>query len=388
MGMTINTNVSALNTYRNLNATQNSLSKSLEKLSSGLRINRAADDAAGLTIATSLGSQISGLQVASRNAQDGVSVVQTADGALGQAQTILGRLRDLAVQAGNDSNSADARTAIGKEATSLVSELDRLGQSVNFNGKNLLDGTAGTLNFQVGADGNAQSQIGVNLGSANLRSVATALSTGALSAGRSFTGFALGDVPSSLTFTSTSGSTTTNVAVSGLTTPTSYQDLANQLNGSTSFSGKFTASVTKNSDGAPTGIAVAANDGSAVTMLAADETALETTSGTSSAGTSSAGIQFNTAANAQLAIGAIDDKIKSISAARSDLGALQNRFDSAVSSINVSVENLTASKSRITDVDMASEMVNFTRAQVLSQSGTAMLAQANSLPQMALKLLG
>jgi flagellin len=388
MGLAINTNVSALNTYRNLNATQNSMSKSLEKLSSGLRINRAADDAAGLTIATNLGAQVSGLSVAARNAQDGVSVVQTADGALGQAQTILGRLRDLAVQAANDSNSADARTAIKTEATSLVSELDRLGQSVNFNGTNLLDGSAGTLNFQVGADGNAQSQISVSTNSANLRSVATALSTGALSSGRSWTGFDLGDVPTSLTFTSTSGATTTDVAVSGLTAPTSFQNLADQLNANAAFQGKFTASVTKATDGTPTGIQVAANDGSAVTMLAADQTSLFTTSGATAAGTATAGIQFNNAANAQLAIAAIDTQIKNVSTARASLGALQNRFESAVASINVSIENLTASKSRITDVDMAQEMVNYTRSQVLSQSGVAMLAQANSAPQLALKLLG
>ena len=388
MGLAINTNVSALNTYRNLNATQNSMSKSLEKLSSGLRINRSADDAAGMTIATNLGSQVSGLSVAARRAQDGVSVVQTADGALGQPQTILGRLRDLAVQAANDSNSSDARTAIRTEATSLVSELDRLGQSVNFNGTNLLDGSTSTLNFQVGADGNAQSQIGVSLGSANLRSVSTALSTGALSSGRSWTGFALGDVPTSLTFTGTSGSTTTNVAVSGLTTPTSFQNLADQLNANAAFAGKFTAQVTKATDGTPTGIQVAAKDGSAVTMLAANQTSLFTTSGSSAAGTSTAGVQFDSAANAQLAITAIDTQIRNVSTARSTLGALQNRFESAVSLINVSIENLTASKSRITDVDMAQEMVNFTRSQVLSQSGVAMLAQANSAPQLALKLLG
>jgi flagellin len=388
MAMSVNTNLSALNTYRNLNATQNSMSKSLEKLSSGLRINRSADDAAGLTIATNLGSQVSGLTVAARNAQDGVSVVQTADGALGQAQTILGRLRDLAVQAANDSNSADARTAIKTEATSLVSELDRLGQSVNFNGTNLLDGSSATLNFQVGADGNAQSQIGVDLGAANLRSVSTALSTGALSAGRSWTGFKLADTPASLTFTATSGSTTTNVAVSGLTTPTSFQDLATQLNGNAAFAGKFTASVTKATDGTPTGIQVAAKDGSAVTMLAANQTSLFTTSGATAAGTTTAGVQFDSASNAQLAITAIDTQIKNVSTARSSLGALQNRFESAVSSINVSIENLTASKSRITDVDMAQEMVNYTRSQVLSQSGVAMLAQANSAPQLALKLLG
>jgi flagellin len=385
MGMSVNTNVSALNTYRNLNTTQNSMSKSLEKLSSGLRINRSADDAAGMTIATNLGSQVSGLTVAARNAQDGVSVVQTADGALGQAQSILGRLRDLAVQAANDSNSADARTAIKTEATSLVSELDRLGKSVNFNGTNLLDGSAGSLNFQVGADGNAQSQISVSTSSANLVSVASALSTGAVSDGTSWTAFKLADVPTSLTFTGTNGATTTNVKVSGLTTPTSFQDLADKLNKDAGFKGQFTATVTKATDGTPTGIAVSANDGSAVSLSAADETALKVTG---VAGNATAGIQFDSAANAQLAIKAIDDQIKSVSTARASLGALQNRFESAVSSINVSIENLTASKSRITDVDMAQEMVNYTRSQVLSQSGVAMLAQANSAPQLALKLLG
>jgi len=385
MGMSVNTNVSALNTYRNLNATQNSMSKSLEKLSSGLRINRSADDAAGMTIATNLGSQVSGLTVAARNAQDGVSVVQTADGALGQAQTILGRLRDLAVQAANDSNSTDARTAIKTEATSLVSELDRLGQSVNFNGTNLLDGTAGSLKFQVGADGNAQSQIAVSTSGANLRSVATALSTGAVSGGTSWTAFKLSDVPTSLTFTGTSGATTTNVKVSSIATPTSFQDLADKLNKDSGFKAQFTASVTKATDGTPTGIAVSANDGSTVSLASADETALKVTG---AAGNSTAGIQFDSADNAQLAIKAIDDQIKSVSTARAGLGALQNRFESAVSSINVSIENLTASKSRITDVDMAQEMVSYTRSQVLSQSGVAMLAQANSAPQLALKLLG
>jgi flagellin len=384
MGLSVNTNIGALNTYRNLNATQNSMAKSLEKLSSGLRINRAADDAAGLTIATNLGAQVSGLTVAARNAQDGVSVVQTADGALGQAQTILGRLRDLAVQAANDSNSADARTAIKTEATSLVSELDRLGQSVNFNGTKLLDGTAGTLNFQVGADGNAASQISVGTAGANLRSVATALSTGSLSSGTSWTNPTLASVPSSITFTSTSGSTTTNVAVTGLTTPTSDQDLVNQLNANAAFKSKFTATVTKDTNGAPTGFAVTANDGTAVTVDSATSTAI----GAGTSGTATTGIQFDSAANAQLAITALDAQIKTVSTARASLGALQNRFESAVASINVSIENLTASKSRITDVDMAQEMVNYTRSQVLSQSGVAMLAQANSAPQLALKLLG
>jgi flagellin len=381
MGLAINTNVSALNTYRNLNNTQNSMSKSLEKLSSGLRINRSADDAAGMTIATNLGSQVSGLTVAARNAQDGVSVVQTADGALGQAQSILGRLRDLAVQAANDSNSTDARTAIKTEATSLVSELDRLGQSVNFNGTNLLDGTAGSLKFQVGADGNAQSQIAVSTSGANLRSVASALSTGADSAGTAWTSFAAG---TSQTWTSTSGTTKTSVTTT-IAAPTGFQDLVTKLNADSGFKQQFTASVVKDANGTATGFAIAANNGGTVS---ADATTVTALGGAGTAGSNTTGIQFDNATNAQLAISAIDTQIKNVSTARAGLGALQNRFESAVSSINVSIENLTASKSRITDVDMAQEMVSYTRSQVLSQSGVAMLAQANSAPQLALKLLG
>jgi flagellin len=383
MGLAINTNVSALNTYRNLNNTQNSMSKSLEKLSSGLRINRSADDAAGMTIATNLGSQVSGLTVAARNAQDGVSVVQTADGALGQAQSILGRLRDLAVQAANDSNSTDARTAIKTEATSLVSELDRLGQSVNFNGTNLLDGSAGSLKFQVGADGNAQSQIAVSTSGANLRSVASALSTGADSAGTAWTSYAAGTTS---TWTSTVGTTKTSVSTT-IAAPTGFQDLVTKLNADSGFKQQFTASVVKDANGTATGFAIAANNGGTVS---ADATTIGSgaLNSAGTAGTNTTGIQFDNAANAQLAIAAIDTQIKNVSTARAGLGALQNRFESAVSSINVSIENLTASKSRITDVDMAQEMVSYTRSQVLSQSGVAMLAQANSAPQLALKLLG
>ena len=170
MGFSVNTNLDALNTYRNLQNTQNSLSSSLAKLSSGLRINNAGDDAAGLTIATTLGSQVSGLQQASRNAQDGTSVVQTADGALSQAQSLLGRLRDLAVQAGErlEQHDAPARRS-GPRRRASRSSSRRLGKSVNFNGKNLLDGTAGSLTFQVGADGNAHSQINVNLAAPTCR---------------------------------------------------------------------------------------------------------------------------------------------------------------------------------------------------------------------------
>jgi flagellin len=291
MGMQINTNVAALNSYRNLSNTQNDLSKSLEKLSSGLRINRAADDAAGLAISEGLRAQVSGSKVAARNAQDGISVIQTAEGALTEVHSILQRMRDLAVQGGNDSNNAESRTAIKAEADQLGAELSRISESTNFNGINLFQGgaaaTAGpaTLNFQVGANGDAASQISVKLDS-----LATSLT----------------DV---------------------------------------------------------------------VTMVG----------GTVSA--AAAGFLVSTSAEAQTTIADIDTAIENVSKSRADLGAVQNRFESTINTLNVSSENLQAAESRIRDTDMASEMVSYTRANILSQAGTAMLAQANQSNQGVLQLL-
>ncbi|WP_394251365.1 flagellin N-terminal helical domain-containing protein [Arthrobacter pityocampae] len=275
MGFQINTNTAANTAYRNLSSTQGDMSKSLEKLSSGLRINRAADDAAGLAISEGLRSQIGGLGVAARNAQDGISVVQTAEGALTEVHSILQRVRDLAVQSGNDSNNADARTAIKAEVTALSEELTRIGNSTNFNGTKLLDGSA-DLTFQVGAGSTAANdQIGVDLTGANI----------------------------------------------------------------------------------------------------------------STLGTTVGALNFDSAANALTTIAALDTQITAVSKSRSELGAVQNRFESAINSINVSQENLSAAKSRITDTDMAKEMADFTRANILSQAGTAMLAQANQMNQGVLQLL-
>lgn len=287
MGMQINTNVSALNAYRNLSSTQNDLSKSLEKLSSGLRINRAADDAAGLAISEGLRSQVNGLNVAARNAQDGISVIQTAEGALTEVHSILQRMRDLAVQAGNDSNNTESRTAIKTEIDGLASELNRIGANTEFNGINLMDGS--TKSFQVGANGNV------------------------------------------------AGTNVSNVITVDLT------DLA------TSLAGVATLEAT-----------------------GADLTAA---------------IAVDTQANAALAIEAIDTAITNISTSRAELGAKQNRFESAINSLNVSTENLSAAESRIRETDMASEMVKFTAKNILSQAGTAMLAQANQSTQGVLQLL-
>ncbi|PZR54120.1 flagellin [Xylanimonas oleitrophica] len=294
MALTVNQNIAALNAYRNLSNTQNDLSKSLEKLSSGLRINRAADDAAGLAISEGLRSQVGGLKVAARNAQDGISVVQTAEGALTEVHAILQRLRDLSVQAGNDSNNDKARANIATEANSLVDELDRIGKSTNFNGINLLDGTAGaggTLTFQVGAGGaNSNSTIDVDLSSASLASFAADLEVKLYDADTEAWG----------------------------------------------------------ADGV---------------------------------------LDFSTAGGAQAAVDLIDGKIEAISTARAELGAYQNRFEHTIKSVNVAIENLSASESRIRDTDVANETVAFTRAQILSQAGTTILAQAKNLPQSVLQLL-
>ena len=280
MGMQINTNIAANNSYRNLVNTQSDMSKSLEKLSSGLRINRAADDAAGLAISEGLRSQVGGLTVAARNAQDGISVIQTAEGSLNEVTSILQRVRDLAVQAGNDSNNAASRSAITTEVKALGEELTRLGASANFNGTKLLDGVTTTLTFQVGAGSvAAQDQISVKF--ANVAAIGTAITT-------------LGTV---------------------------------------------------------------ATDG------------------------------FKDAATALTTIATLDTNIAAVSTSRAELGASQNRFESVIKNLSVSKENLTAAGSRIRDTDMAEEMVKFTRSNILSQAGTAMLAQANQSNQGVLQLL-
>ncbi|MDN3937705.1 flagellin [Arthrobacter sp. YD4] len=280
MGFVINNNLAANNSYRNLNATQNDLSKSLEKLSTGLRINRAGDDAAGLSISEGLKAQVTGSAQAARNAQDGISVIQTTEGALTEVHSILQRMRDLAVQGANDTNNADARKAIKAEGDSLGQELDRLTKATNFNGIDLLKG--GSLNIQVGTGGTA----GTDSISVKLGDVATA--TGGLS---------------------------------------------------------------------------------------------------DAAGTGAADFVVDTSANAQGSIVKIDAAIAAVSKSRADLGASQNRLEHTVKSLNVAGENLQAAQSRIADVDMASEMVKFTKANILSQAGTAMLAQANQSSQGVLSLL-
>jgi flagellin len=271
MGLRINNNIEAVNAHRNLQLTALSLSKSMEKLSSGLRINRASDDAAGLAISEKLRGQVRGLNQAVRNAQDGISMIQTAEGALNETHSILQRMRELAVQAANDTLTTNDRNAISSEMSQLGQEVDRISTTTQFNTQKLLDGNFSNKLLQIGA-----------------------------------------------------------------------------------------------------------NDGQVMTVniSGADSTDLGIDS-----------LDVSDAANASTAISAIDSAIDTVSTIRASLGAVQNRLEHTIANLGVASENLLASESRIRDVDMAQEMMSFTKTQILQQAGTAMLAQANTAPQTVLQLL-
>jgi flagellin-like hook-associated protein FlgL len=419
VSLTVNNNIAAMNSYRNLSVTDNSMSKSLEKLSSGFRINRAADDAAGLAISEGLRSQISGLKVAVRNTQDGISVVQTAEGALTETHSILQRMRDLSVQASNDAsiNSA-AKSNIQSEMTQLKAELDRIANTTSFNGKKLLDGTFTGQNFQVGA--NAGETIGVNIATAMGSAGLGVSGVDVTGTGRYVSAAAAGAGQVNL-------STAATATVDGVLTLTKEGAAGSnefsganynvegfrRLSGTIAFGGKSfdLGSVTyADTDTAAQALtklnsAAAAAFGLASTatpFAAATATTITFTTPTNYTGYTDAAGALSTSAGdvakatpvytsssgASAAISAIDTAIGTVSTTRANLGALQNRFEHTINNLNVTVENLTASDSRIRDTDMAQEMTNFTRAQILTQAGTAMLAQANQAPQGILKLLG
>ncbi len=278
MAQTINTNVMSLNAQRNLNKTSDSLATTVQRLSSGLRINSAKDDAAGLAISQRMTTQVNGMTVAIRNANDGISLAQTAEGALGSIGDNLQRIRELAVQAANGTNNSSDQVSLQKEIDQLKAEIDRVVNNTKFNDTDLLS-SSGTISIQVGANATADDKIDIQLIDV----------TGALS-----------------------GITASGFTVAGIT-----------------------------------------------------------------AGAGASGV-----------IDAIDNALTTISNARADLGAVQNRFTSVISNLSVNSENLSASRGRITDADYAAETAELTRTQILQQAGTAMLAQANTLPNTVLKLLG
>ncbi len=406
MGLRINQNISAMNAYRNLSVTSGQMEKSLERLSSGFRINRAADDAAGLSISEGLRSQIGGLKVAVRNSQDAISVVQTAEGALTETTSILQRMRDLSVQAANGgSQDAKAQAAAQTEFAQLQGELDRIAKTTSFGGQKLLDvGVNGSTgysgNFQVGANNTADDRIDVALtaaafGTAVSASAATAATvTGGQAVPATYTGGTLtlsvdGGASFNVTVANDATAATVVTAIN-----TAYQT-ATGSSGNIASQAASVITLTSETTGASSSINVlAASTDSLTTALGLAETStagaaavLGTATGFDSAGLGVNSASLSSTANARSAIDVVDNAIKNVSTARAQLGAYQNRFEHTINNLNVAVENLSASESRIRDTDMASEMVNFTRSQILSQAGTAMLAQANSAPQGVLQLL-
>ena len=392
MSMRINTNIEALNAQRNLSTTANAFASSVEKLSSGLRINRAADDAAGLAISQKLTAQVTGLNQAQRNAQDGISMVQTAEGALTEVHSMLQRIRELAVEAANSTVSPSDASSIDTEITALRAEIDRIAKATTFNGQSLTTGALSVtkssgLAVAAGAGGTA-TVTAVNVAGAKGGYTYTLTSGGTsdltLSDGhghaQTITAQAITAAPETLNFD------TLGVAISINGTATAVQ-IANTL-GTGAVTIGTAATTTANFQ-----IGANAGDSLGVTFGDAQITASGygswnaniTTFDTAVANGSGSSAAIITAA--QNLITSSDTAIGYISTIRGNLGAVENRLQHTVASVSVASENLNASESRIRDLDVASEMVNFTKTQILQQAGTAILAQANSAPQNVLTLL-
>ena len=397
--MRINQNVMANNAQRILVGTSVQLGKNLEKLSSGFRINRAADDAAGLVISQNLRAQTSGLRQASRNAQDGISVLQTAEGALNEVHTMLNRMRDLSVQAANSgANDPAARAAAAQEITALSAEITRISGTTKFGATQLLDGSYGAtpgVRSAFDADNSIVVAAGDDIsfdvtGGGGARTVELAAGT---YSGAQFAAMVTSAVRSTY-------ANATNAA--DLSFASSFQATAQTVGSGSvvSFSNGAAAAVTvADGNGTPLvdgGIgglagAVAGASGSGglfqVGANANETVQLNITAVTLSAlGITSLDVTTDDTTRAA-AITALDGAITTVSTTRGNLGALQNRFESLITNLGVSTENIQAAESRIRDTDMAQEMVSFTRNQVLQQAGTAMLAQANQIPQSILSLL-
>jgi flagellin len=386
----INTNIEALNAQRNLNVTATKYASSVEKLSSGLRINRAADDAAGLAISEKLQAQVTGLNQAQRNAQDGVSMVQTAEGALTEVHSMLQRIRELAVEAANSTLSATDAASVNLEVTALQDEINRIGNKTTFNGLNLLTGnlavargtdTIGT-SVAAGGGGNtstvAINNVSVAAAAANKTFTLTAsgsdltLSDGTVTQKITLNALAAGVGAQALSFDKLGVSFTLVASNSGGTGATA-------ANVATAMNNKTVVTAAGNNNAL---FQIGANENDTLQAAFSDarvSTALGNAISAYTGGPSTA--------TAGALITAVDNEIGNISTIRAGYGAIENRLNHTVAAISVASENLNASMSRIKDLDMASEMVNFTKNQIMQQAGTSILAQANSAPQNILTLL-
>jgi flagellin len=381
MSQVINSNVMSLNAQRNLSTSGSQLATSLQRLSSGLRINGAKDDAAGLAISQRFTAQIRGLGAAMRNAQDAVSLTQTAEGALGSVQSNLQRMRELAVQASNGTNTQADRDALNNEYTQLKDEIQRVAQQTKFAGSELLNGSFSAV-FQVGAN------VGESITISSIANVQVASLGGTYTryessiAASTLTGFATAIAAGGVTI---GGTDIGAIAAAGSTQERAGQlvEAINRVSSTTGVGASYnsaTGNLTLTKDGSAAVIAGTTNSATVAGWVNSSVGTATTTTGVN-------GTNLSSYTNAQAAIGLLDTAINSVSTSRASVGAFQSRFESAISNLMTTTENLTASRSRIMDADFAEETAKLTRAQVLQQAGVAMLSQANAVPQNVLSLL-
>ena len=398
MGMSINTNSVSINAQRNLGLSGNSLATSMQRLSSGLRVNSAKDDAAGLAIAERMNTQVKGLAVASRNANDGISLAQTAEGALGKVGDMLQRMRELAVQSGNATNSKTDREALQAELKQLRDEVDRVAKTTSFNGAKLLDGSFTGAVFQVGANSGDNITVGAlantkvdqlgktEFGTGSVTGITEAPKTAAAN------DMTNADVTIVITGANQVSAQVTIAKDADVTGDEALGRVVQAINSKTADTGivAFLAEdgksiqyrAEKNADG------VLASATMAVSGTAAGVTALLANPTTANADqTGIHKMDIKTQAGAWESLQRIDSALDKVSSARAELGAIQTRFEKSIENIDIQQENISAARGRITDADFAQETANLSRTQILQQAGTAMVAQANQLPQQVLQLL-
>jgi flagellin len=394
MASTINTNVAALNAQRNLGMSQTSLTTSMQRLSSGLRVNSAKDDAAGLAISERMNTQVRGLQVASRNANDGISLAQTTEGALGKVGDMLQRMRELAVQSSNATNSADDRKALQAEVSQLASEIDRVAKSTNFNGTKVLDGTFSGAVFQVGANSGDNITVGAltNASAKGLANVSYGSASGTVSTvaagsggyGAKLTGITitvsgssaitLDEIPAANSSAERVGQVISAINAKSVDTGLTAFLEGNKIQYRSSKVDTNGEALTVTISGAVAATAGIAGGAISKVTTTAEQSGIDN-------------VKVTTQADAWVTLKKIDSAINQVNGARATLGALQARFETTVANIDIQTENLSAARGRIVDADFAMETSNLARTQILQQAGTAMVAQANQLPNNVLSLL-
>ena len=403
MSMVVQHNLTAMNANRQLGVTTSSQAKATEKLSSGYRINRAGDDAAGLKISEKMRSQVRGLTKASTNAQDGVSLIQTAEGALNEAHSILQRMNELAVQGANDTNESIDRDAIDEELDALTQELDRISTTTQFNKQNLLDGTFTAKNLQVGA--NANQKIEISIGNMN----AATLGLKSIK-GQESSVVQKGKKPTTVTYkdyiyqydTTTAFSKNKALAISKFKGDMSQKAADNQyvmqldettgsiyyLDGASNRYDAISAAKQADISAMKGSISGALTDSFADYLNTQDETAQAPTVAAPSTDFVLGKPSVSSYAKANATITAVQEAINKVSSQRSALGAIQNRLEHTIANLDNVAENTQAAESRIRDTDMASQMVEYSKNNILAQAGQSMLAQANQSNQGVLSLLG